>query len=116
MLSYVDEGAGVPDSRLLQRGQHGVASTSIGLETARTLFRARRCDRVSPKNHAGPQIAIGATSGDALSLSSMKFNTPSAVFLKISVASSIYHVVKRILYNPENHGAKRHKFRFIHQR
>jgi hypothetical protein len=65
--SDVALGAGAPDSRPFRMGRHGVSDTSIGLETAPTLFGARWSE---PKNRTGPQMtiraAIGGAGGDAL--------------------------------------------------
>jgi hypothetical protein len=61
-VSDVSRGAGVPDPRPLRRGRHGVADASIGLENYPAPFGTHRCE---PKNHAGPQNAIGTAIGRA---------------------------------------------------
>jgi hypothetical protein len=57
------KGASAFDSRSSWRDRHGVVGAYIWLETTPTLFGVRRCES---KNHADPQIASGATDGDAL--------------------------------------------------
>jgi hypothetical protein len=59
--SAVARGASVPNSRPLRRAWHGVAVTSIGLDTA-PLYWTHQYD---PKNGASLQIAIGAAMGGA---------------------------------------------------
>jgi hypothetical protein len=55
----------MPDSRPSRRGRHGVAGASIRLEKAPALFWARWCESIFD---AGPQNAIGAAGGDALTI------------------------------------------------